>query len=82
MTSLPADNLRLADRGRLAVGAFADVVTLDPERIQDHATFDAPHQYATGVRDVLVNGVPTIRDGEHTGALPGRAIRGPSFVAP
>ena len=82
MTSLPADNLRLPDRGRLVTGAFADVVTFDPKRIQDHATFDAPHQYATGVRDVLVNGVPTIRDGEHTGALPGRAIRGPSFLAP
>jgi N-acyl-D-amino-acid deacylase len=82
MTSLPADNLRLPDRGRLAVGAFADVVTFDPERIQDHATFDAPHQYATGVRDVLVNGVPTLRDGEHTGALAGRVVRGPGYLPP
>jgi N-acyl-D-aspartate/D-glutamate deacylase len=80
MTSLPADNLRLRDRGRLAVGANADVVIFDPTRIQDHATFDAPHQYATGVRDVLVNGVPTLRDGEHTGALAGRVVRGPGFV--
>ena len=80
MTSLPADNLRLPDRGRLGVGAFADVVTFDPERVQDHATFDAPHQYATGVRDVLVNGVPTIRAGEHTGALAGRVVRGPGYV--
>jgi N-acyl-D-amino-acid deacylase len=80
MTSLPADNLRLRGRGRLAVGAFADVVTFDPERIQDHASFEAPHQYATGVRDVLVNGVPTIRNGEHTGALAGRFVRGPGYL--
>jgi N-acyl-D-amino-acid deacylase len=79
MTSLPADNLGLPDRGRLAVGAFADVVTFDPERVQDHATFDAPHQYATGMRDVLVNGVPTIRDREHTGAFAGRVVRGPGY---
>lgn len=80
MTSLPAENLRLRDRGRLAVGAFADVVIFDPEQVQDHATFDAPHQYATGVRDVLVNGVPTLRDGEHTGALAGRVVRGPGYT--
>ncbi len=80
MTSLPAENLRLRDRGRLAVGAFADVVVFDPKRIQDHATFDVPHRYATGVRDVLVNGIPTLRDGEHTGSLAGRVVRGPGYA--
>jgi N-acyl-D-amino-acid deacylase len=53
------------------------VVVFDPATIQDHATFDQPHQYATGVRDVLVNGVPVLRDGEHTGAMPGRVVDGP-----
>jgi N-acyl-D-amino-acid deacylase len=81
VTSLPASNLRLRDRGHLAAGAFADVVVFDPARIQDRATFDAPHQYATGVRDVFVNGVPTIRDGEHAGATAGRVVRGPGVVA-
>jgi N-acyl-D-amino-acid deacylase len=54
-------------------------VIFDPARIQDHATFDRPHQYATGVEHVFVNGVQVLRDGEHTGALPGRVVRGPGY---
>lgn len=77
LSALPADTLKLDRRGRLLPGHYADVVIFDPATIQDHATFDQPHQYATGVRDVLVNGVPVLRDGEHTGATPGRVIDGP-----
>ncbi|HEX6941079.1 MAG TPA: D-aminoacylase, partial [Longimicrobiales bacterium] len=80
LTSLPAENLKLRRRGRLARGFFADIVVFDPETIQDHATFDAPHQYATGVRHVFVNGVQVLRDGEHTGATPGRVVRGPGWI--
>jgi N-acyl-D-amino-acid deacylase len=79
MTSLPASNLKLNKRGSLQVGYFADVVVFDLEKIQDHATFEKPHQYSTGVQHVLVNGVPVVRDGEHTGAKPGRALRGPGY---
>jgi N-acyl-D-amino-acid deacylase len=77
LTSLPARNLRLQRRGLLEPGYFADVVVFDPERIQDHATYDDPHQYATGVEHVAVNGSLVLRDGDHTGALPGRVVRGP-----
>ncbi len=77
LSALPADNLKLDRRGRLRPGHYADVVIFDPATIQDHATFDRPHQYATGVRDVLVNGVAVLRDGEHTGATPGRVVDGP-----
>ena len=77
LAALPADNLKLNRRGRLLPGHYADVVIFDPATITDHATFDRPHQYATGVRDVLVNGVPVLRDGEHTGATPGRVVDGP-----
>ena len=77
LTSLPARNLRLQRRGLLERGHFADVVVFDPDRIQDHATYDEPHQYATGVLHVAVNGELVLRDGEHTGALPGRVVRGP-----
>jgi N-acyl-D-amino-acid deacylase len=77
LTSLPAQNLRLQRRGLLEPGCFADVVVFDPARIQDHATYDDPHQYATGVEHVAVNGSLVLRDGEHTGALPGRVVRGP-----
>lgn len=76
LSGLPARNLRLADRGRLAPGYFADVVVFDPATIADHATFAEPHQYATGVKHVFVNGVQVLRDGEHTGAKPGRAVWG------
>ncbi|WP_374687061.1 amidohydrolase family protein [Promineifilum sp.] len=77
LSALPAGNLRLDRRGRLQPGYYADVVIFDPATIQDHATFDRPHQYATGVRDVLVNGMLVLRDGEHTGATPGRVVDGP-----
>ena len=75
MTSLPAENLGVERRGRLKPGYFADVVVFDPNTIQDHATFEKPRQYATGVSGVWVNGVEVIRDGEHTGAKPGRVVR-------
>lgn len=75
MTSLPADNLRLADRGRLTAGAFADIVVFDPVTVADHATYAQPHQLATGVRHVVVNGQQVVRDGAFTGVLPGRALR-------
>jgi N-acyl-D-amino-acid deacylase len=77
LTALPAANLKLDRRGRLAPGYFADVVVFDPARIADHATFTQPHQYATGMVHVLVNGTPVLRDGAHTGATPGRVVRGP-----
>jgi N-acyl-D-aspartate/D-glutamate deacylase len=79
LTELPARNLGLADRGLVERGYHADLVVFDPDRIQDHATFDDPHRYATGVRDVVVNGTPALRDGEPTGALPGRVVRGPGW---
>ena len=75
LTSQTAANLRIAQRGTLAPGNFADVVVFDPQTIQDKATFESPHQYAVGVADVFVNGVQVLRDGEHTGAKPGRRIR-------
>jgi N-acyl-D-amino-acid deacylase len=77
LSGLPSANLGLDRRGLLIPGMFADVVVFDPKTIADHATFDQPHQYATGVRDVFVNGVQVLKDGEHTGALPGRALKGP-----
>jgi N-acyl-D-amino-acid deacylase len=80
LTALPADNLRIEDRGRLREGFFADVVVFDPAAITDHATFAEPHQYATGVAHVFVNGVPVIENGEHTGATPGRFVRGPGWT--
>lgn len=79
MTSFPASNIGISDRGRLAEGYFADVVVFDPDVIDDRATFEEPHQYAVGVRHVFVNGEQVIRDGEHTGALPGRVVRGPGW---
>lgn len=76
LTSLPASNLELADRGTLAPGAFADVAVFDAATVADRATFEAPHQLAVGMRHVFVNGVAVWRDGEHTGATPGRAVWG------
>lgn len=80
LTALPADNLKIDRRGRLKSGHFADVVVFDPETIQDHATFVDPHQYATGVMHVFVNGEQVLKDGEHTGATPGRVVRGPGWI--
>ena len=82
LTGLPATNLGLKGRGFLKPGMFADVVVFDPATIADRATFEKPHQYAVGVRHVLVNGVPVLKDGEHTGATPGRALKGPGAVSP
>jgi N-acyl-D-amino-acid deacylase len=79
LTSLPAANLKLDRRGCLKTGYYADVVVFDPATIQDHATYEKPHQYSNGVAHVLVNGVPVIRDGEHTGAKPGQVVRGPGW---
>jgi len=79
LTSLPATNLRIQQRGLLKPGYFADVVIFDPAKIQDHATFEKPHQYSTGVVHVFVNGTQVLKDGEHTGAKPGRVVRGPGY---
>jgi N-acyl-D-amino-acid deacylase len=79
LTSLPADNLRIADRGRLRSGFHADLALFDPATIADRATYDAPHAYAVGMRHVFVNGVQVLRDGEHTGATPGQFVRGPGW---
>ena len=77
LTRLPAENLGLDRRGRIEAGYFADIVVFDPATVADTATWAEPHQYAVGVRDVIVNGVAALRDGEFTGALPGRAVYGP-----
>ncbi|HEY9230924.1 MAG TPA: amidohydrolase family protein, partial [Blastocatellia bacterium] len=81
LSGLPATNLGLDHRGFLQAGMFADVVVFDPATIADRATFDKPHQYAVGVRHVFVNGTQVIKDGEHTGAKPGRALWGPGRVS-
>lgn len=75
MTSLPAENVGIARRGLLKPGYFADIAVFDPNTIQDHATFEKPMQYSTGVSGVWVNGVEVLRDGEHTGAKPGRVVK-------
>ena len=74
LTSLPATNLHLTDRGLLAAGKYADVVVFDPATIAAHATYADPHQYATGVAQLFINGTQVLRDGEHTGAKPGRVV--------
>ena len=77
ITSAPAERLGLRERGRIAVGRKADLVAFDPERVQDQATFTDPHRYPVGIPVVVVNGVVTLREGEHTGSLGGRSVRGP-----
>ena len=79
LTSFPAANLKIRNRGSLKTGYFADVVVFDPETVTDHATFKEPHQFSTGVAHVFVNGVQVLKDGEHTGAKPGRVVRGPGW---
>jgi N-acyl-D-amino-acid deacylase len=79
LTSLPASNLKIKNRGNLAKGYFADLAIFNPETIQDHATFTEPHQLSTGMVHVFVNGEQVLKDGEHTGATPGRVVRGPGF---
>ncbi len=80
LTTLPAENLKIERRGRLASGMYADVVVFDPDRIRDHATFAEPHQLAEGMVHVWVNGTAVLQDGEHTGATPGRVVRGPGWT--
>src|SRR5712691_7377563 len=79
LSAMPAENLKLDRRGWLKPGYFADVVVFDPAKIQDHATYDQPHRYSTGDVHVLVNGVQVLKNGEHTGAKPGRVVRGPGW---
>ena len=79
LTSLPASNLKIKRRGSLQPGYFADLAIFDPSKIQDNATFEKPHQYATGMIHVFVNGTQVLAGGEHTGAKPGRVVRGPGW---
>ncbi|HLA78542.1 MAG TPA: D-aminoacylase [Vicinamibacteria bacterium] len=81
LAALPAANLGLDRRGLLKEGHFADLVVFDPATIADRATYEKPHQYAVGMRHVFVNGAQVLKDGEHTGALPGRALKGPGALA-
>lgn len=80
LTSQPAQNLKIKDRGLLKPGYYADIVIFDPKTINDNATFAEPHQYATGVEHVIVNGSLVLNHGEHTGAKPGRVVRGPGWI--
>ncbi len=79
LTSLPTSNLGIKRRGLLKVGYYADIVLFDPNSIQDNSTFENPHQYATGVNHVFINGIQVLKDGEHTDARPGRFVKGPGF---
>jgi len=79
LTKLPATNLKIKNRGSLTEGYFADLAIFDPKTIQDHATFADPHQLSTGMIHVFVNGEQVLKDGEHTGALPGQVVRGPGY---
>jgi N-acyl-D-amino-acid deacylase len=79
LSGLPASNLKIQKRGLLKPGYFADLVIFDPEKVQDHATFEKPHAYSTGISHVFVNGTQVLKDGEHTGAFPGRAVKGPGY---
>jgi len=81
LSALPASNLKIKKRGSLIRGFYADITIFNPNLITDKATFENPHQYATGVFHVFVNGTQVLENGEHTGAKPGRAIRGPGFVS-
>ena len=80
LTSFPATNIGIRNRGWLAPGYYADVVVFDPKTIQDHSTYEKPDQLATGVDDVFVNGVQVLKDGRHTGSTPGRFVRGPGWT--
>jgi N-acyl-D-amino-acid deacylase len=79
LTKLPATHLKLQKRGELKVGNAADIVVFDPAAVQDHATFEKPHQYATGVTNVFVNGVQVLKNDEHTGAKPGKFLKGAGY---
>ena len=82
LTSLPASNLKIKKRGSLSKGYFADLAIFNPETIQDHATFSKPHQLSTGMIHVFVNGEQVLKNGKHTGAKPGRVVRGPGYKKP
>ena len=82
LTSLPASNLKIKKRGSLSKGYFADLAIFNPETIQDHATFSKPHQLSTGMIHVFVNGEQVLKNGKHTGAKPGRVVRGPGYKNP
>ncbi len=82
LSKLPATNLKIKKRGELKLGNYADIVIFDPAAVNDNATFDKPHQYASGMIHVFVNGVQVLKDGEHTGAKPGRFVKGPGYTAP
>jgi N-acyl-D-amino-acid deacylase len=79
LTSFPASNMKIKKRGALKEGYYADVVIFDPAKIQDNATFENPHQLSTGMVHVFVNGMQVLKDGQHTGAMPGRVVRGPGW---
>jgi N-acyl-D-amino-acid deacylase len=80
LSALPAENLKLNKRGSLIPGNFADIVVFDPDQVTDKATFTDPHQYAEGVIHVFVNGTAVLKNGEHTGANPGRFVKGPGYI--
>ncbi len=79
LSKLPATNLKIEKRGELKVGNYADITVFDAETISDHATFEKPMQYSTGMQHVFVNGEQVLKDGEHTGATPGRFVKGPGY---
>jgi N-acyl-D-amino-acid deacylase len=79
LAKLPATNLKLQKRGELKVGNYADIVIFDPNAVKDNATFAKPHQYASGMLHVFVNGVQVLKNGEHTNARPGRFVKGPGY---
>ncbi|MBI9046916.1 MAG: D-aminoacylase [Anaerolineaceae bacterium] len=79
ITSFPADNLKIKNRGLLKEGFYADIAVFDPQKIIDKATFEEPQQFAEGMQHVFVNGVQVLKDGEHTGAMPGQVVRGPGY---
>jgi N-acyl-D-amino-acid deacylase len=79
LTTLPADNLKIKKRGAIKAGYYADLAIFDPDKIQDNATFETPQKYSTGMVHVFVNGIQVLKEGEHTGALPGRVVRGPGW---
>jgi len=82
LSNLPAKNLKIQKRGELKAGNHADIIIFDPAKVKDNATFEKPHQYAEGMVHVFVNGVQVLKDGEHTGAKPGRFVKGPGYKAP
>jgi len=79
LANLPAKKLKLQKRGALKTGYYADIVVFDPAAVIDLATFEKPHQYATGMMDVFVNGVQVLKDGSHTNSRPGRFVKGPGW---